>query len=198
MNFFLFLITCIFVLSSCDTQKNEFINIELANNEIFKTTGIDIFEFRSKIRKDFNVDEKFYDSICYNLIVNNTNCVFEKYGVLTIKSNGDSIQYSECDSLQRMMGIGLSKGIILNNCSDRKSDSCCIAKTSWYHGLSQLESPIGTITRGLIEYVYYDLYKKGYLTSAELEFIVLWEYYLVSCQNIAFDKSEMNNKFGNN
>jgi hypothetical protein len=192
-----------FVMSSCSEKKteNRFIDIDKVNTEILNHTGIDILKFKSKIKRDFNVDPTFYDSIIYNTTVNNTNVLFEKYGYYTIKTNGVRITGESRDSLILNLVKGFALGIKQEDCTKNGTDSLCIVKMDYYNSLSKIELPIGRIENSLSEWIYNELYKKEYLTQEEFEYMTLWWYVLSSVQGIrdqeSHEKRQLKNEFGN-
>lgn len=177
----------IIAMSSCTEKKtaNRFFEIEKANTEILNLTGIDILKFKRRIENDFAVDETFYDSIIYHTSVNNTNMLFEKYGYYSIKTNGDTIRGKDRDSLLLNLAKGFASGIKQEDCKNEESDSLCIVKMEYYNSLSKLQLPIGRIENSMPDWIYFKLYKKGYLTKAEFEYMTLWWYVISSTEAIS-------------
>lgn len=177
----------LFVLFSCSEKKSEnrFININKANTEILNLSGIDILKFKSQIEKDFEIDDTFYDSIIYHSSVNNTNVIFEKYGYYSIKTSGDTITGNDRDSLLYKLGKGFAFGIIQEDCKNSNEDSLCIVKMDYYKSLSNIELPIGRVENTMSDFIYYKLYKKGYLNKEEFVYMTLWWYILSSIQAIS-------------
>ena len=192
-----------FVMSSCTEKnsENRFIDIEKANTEIQNLTGIDILKFKNQIEKDFDIDETFYDSIIYHTSVNNTNVLFEKYGYYSIKTDGDTITGNDRDSLLLNLGKGFAYGIIQEDCENGQSDSLCIVKMDYYNSLSNIQLPFGRIENTMPDFIYYKLYKKGYLTKEEFTYMTLWWYVLSSIQGISdqewHEKRQQKNDVGN-
>ncbi len=181
--FFFSVLSVSFFLLSCSKTENRFINIQKVNSEILEHTGIDILAFQDQIEKDFSVDDSFYDSILIQTSTENTNDIFKKYGYYSVRTNGDTITGSDRDSILLRFTQGFARGIIQENCAP--FDSLCITKMKYRKNMLSIELPYGRISNDIPSFIYFDLYKKGYLTQEELSFMTLWWYILSSAQGIS-------------
>lgn len=181
--FFFSVLTVSMFLFSCSKRENRFIDIPKANAEILERTGIDILAFQDQIEKDFKVDDAFYDSILVQTSTENTNDIFKKYGCYSVRTNGDTINGSDRDSIIFHFAHGFAYGIIQEKCSPL--DSLCITKMKYKDNLLRIELPYGRLESSTTEFIYIDLYKKEYLTREEFAFMTLWWYILYSAQVIS-------------
>lgn len=180
--FFSVLIISLFLLS-CSKRENRFIDIPKANAEILERTGIDILAFKDQIEKDFVVDESFYDSILLQTALLGTNEIFKKSGYYSVRTNGDTITGNDVDSILYHFAHGFANGIIEEHCNP--SDSLCLTKMKYRQNLLRIQLPYGRIESSTTEFIYFDLYKKDYLTKEEFSFMTLWWYILSSAQGIS-------------
>lgn len=183
MKFFFSVLVISLFLLSCSKRENRFIDIPKANAEILERTGIEILAFKDQIEKDFVVDESFYDSILLQTVLLGTNEIFKKNGYYSVRTNGDTITGNDVDSILYHFAHGFANGIIEEHCSP--SDSLCLAKMKYRKNLLHIQLPYGRIESSTTEFIYFDLYKKDYLTKEEFSFMTLWWYILSSAQGIS-------------
>lgn len=199
MNYSLLVFTLssvLFITSSCSdvNKKNQFFDIKKTNTEIFTLTGIDILEFKNKIEQDFDVHETFYDSVLLNTAIKNTNALHQKYGYYNVTAHGDTITASDHDSLILNLAKGFAAGIIQEECKKGHSDSLCIVKMKYLNSLSSITPPVGRVDNSMTDFIYFDLFRKDYLTKEEFNYMTLWWYVLSSIQGISDQELYENRK----
>lgn len=126
--FSIYLLT-LFILSCSSEQKtpkkviesnvNHTFNVKEANTAIDAEIGIDLLKYKSKVDSIFPADS-FYIYLCRDVYENNHSNIYDSLGSIETKDEGDSITYSEVNSITRKLLKGLGDNIDLTNCRKMK------------------------------------------------------------------------------
>lgn len=175
-----------FLFSACEHErdtdkmfdKRKTINIEAANQAVKDSVGIDLLHYKSRIDKKFPSDS-FYIDICEDILYNTGKSkIFLEFGSTTKFDNGDSISYSQVDSLFVLLYNCVGNNINLENCQGKHTNHFyCKRKKLMHSGYTSVNSLHTLSALNTIGDVYF-AYNIGLLNYEELSFMVVFHHVL--------------------
>ncbi|XOV68285.1 MAG: hypothetical protein ACFHU9_03725 [Fluviicola sp.] len=179
---YLHLLWILLLIASCQDQSNyesplvhhrKTLNIEGANADIKKSVGIDVLEFKREVDKKFDTDS-FYVKVCEDLLFHTGQSkIFNEFGPFTTFDSGDSIAYSQKDSLFVSIFQSIGNNFYLDNCEGNSQDTVfCNFKKLAQENYLNVDGMFTLTVTNTIGDVYHQ-FKKGYLNYHELSYMVL-------------------------
>lgn len=177
----IFLFSFSLLLLSCKSDTNNFFDLGKLNDKIEQGIGIDISKLEIKMDVHLKSNPKYYEDAMNDLIVDSNSEIFNEYGLIQRKDNGDSLSRIDEAKYKKIMLTSMKESLILKECKEDDKDSVCI----WKFRIAEwVDNEINVwnldIDYFLVGQDFQRLYNLKYLSSDEYKFSVIYLHLLAS------------------